>query len=177
MISANGGLPAHRYTPQVTPRWPRGSEPASDRDNLERNEKLSRHCREDHERQLRELFEILAHYKLSLKPEKCKMFVTRVKFCGHILTPGGRHRDPEKVAAIERWRWEDITTPTHLKGFLGFTQWYSVYIHGTRAWPPPCKWPCKVGASQRPRKRLKNTSGKLICCLVLVPAKGPIFPK
>ena len=30
MISANGGLPAHRYTPQVTPRWPRGSEPASD---------------------------------------------------------------------------------------------------------------------------------------------------
>ena len=29
MTSANGGLPAHRYTPQVTPRWPRGSEPAS----------------------------------------------------------------------------------------------------------------------------------------------------
>ena len=31
MISANGGLPAHRYTPQVTPRWPQGSEPASQR--------------------------------------------------------------------------------------------------------------------------------------------------
>ena len=29
MISANGGLPAERYTPQVTQRWPRGSEPAS----------------------------------------------------------------------------------------------------------------------------------------------------
>ena len=29
MISANGGLPAHGYTPQVTKRWPRGSEPAS----------------------------------------------------------------------------------------------------------------------------------------------------
>ena len=29
MISANGGLPAHRYTPQVTPGWPRGSELAS----------------------------------------------------------------------------------------------------------------------------------------------------
>ena len=29
MISANGGLPAHIYTPQVTKRWPRGSEPAS----------------------------------------------------------------------------------------------------------------------------------------------------
>ena len=30
MISANGGLPAHRHTPQVTQRWPRGSEPASE---------------------------------------------------------------------------------------------------------------------------------------------------
>ena len=29
MISANGGLPAHRYTPQVTHRWSRGSKPAS----------------------------------------------------------------------------------------------------------------------------------------------------
>ena len=29
MISANGGLPAHRYTSQVTQRWQRGSEPAS----------------------------------------------------------------------------------------------------------------------------------------------------
>ena len=29
MISANGGLPAHRYTPQVTQRWPQGSETAS----------------------------------------------------------------------------------------------------------------------------------------------------
>ena len=100
-----------------------------DRDNLERSDKHSRLCIEAHESQLPELFEILASYKLSLKPKKCKMFVTRVKFCGHILTPGGRHRHPEKVAAIERWRWEDITTPTHLKGLLGFTQWYSVYIH------------------------------------------------
>ena len=31
MISANGGLPAHRYTPQVTQRWPQRSEPASAR--------------------------------------------------------------------------------------------------------------------------------------------------
>ena len=74
-----------------------------DRDNLERSEKLSRLCIEDHERHLRELFEILAHYKLSLKRKKCKLFVTRVNVCGHILTPGGRHRDPEKVAAKIQW--------------------------------------------------------------------------
>ena len=29
MISADGGLPSHRYTPRVTQKWPQGSEPAS----------------------------------------------------------------------------------------------------------------------------------------------------
>ena len=29
MISAHGGLPAHRYTAQVTQKWPRGSKMAS----------------------------------------------------------------------------------------------------------------------------------------------------
>ena len=28
-MAAHGGWPAHRYTPQLTQRWPRGSEPAS----------------------------------------------------------------------------------------------------------------------------------------------------
>ena len=32
------------------------------------------------------------------------------------------------MASIAKWRWEDIKTPTDLKAFLGFTQWYSVYI-------------------------------------------------
>ena len=40
MISANGGLPAHRYTPQVTQRWPRGSEPASDFKTVEQQDPL-----------------------------------------------------------------------------------------------------------------------------------------
>ena len=49
-----------------------------DRDNSERSEKLSRLCIEDHERQLRDLFEILTPYKLSLKPKRCIMFTTRL---------------------------------------------------------------------------------------------------
>ena len=33
------------------------------------------------------------------------------------------------VAAIERWRWKDIVTPTHVKGCLRLMQWCSVYVH------------------------------------------------
>ena len=57
-------------------------------------------CIEQHFQEL-DVFSILAHRKLTLKLEKCTMFATRVKFCGHILTPQGRVRDPEKVQAIK----------------------------------------------------------------------------
>ena len=103
----------------------------------------------------------MAHYKLSLKPEKCRMFVTRVKFCENILTPGGRHRDPEKVAAIERWRWEDITTPTHLRGFLRLTQWYSVYIHDYTRMAAPLQMAlqgmCLTKAQKKAQKYQRQT--------------------
>ena len=36
--------------------------------------------------------------------------------------------DPAKTAAIARWTPEMIRTPTHMKAFLGFVQWYSMYI-------------------------------------------------
>ena len=29
-----------------------------------------------------------------------------------------------------RWTWQSIRTPTHMKAFLGFTQWYALYVRG-----------------------------------------------
>ena len=52
MISANGGLLAHRYTPQVTQRWPPGSEPASRLNRPGRNAKTLRDLREEVQRLL-----------------------------------------------------------------------------------------------------------------------------
>ena len=91
-------------------------------------EGLGLSCIEEHDRQLRKLVAILLKYKVSLKAAKCQIFVTRVEFRAHILSPFGRQRDPEKVAPIAKWKWVDKKTPTHLKAFLGFKQWYSIYI-------------------------------------------------
>ena len=49
-----------------------------DRQSSSTYEGLSLSCIEDHDRQLRELFAILWKHKLSPKPDKCKMLVTRV---------------------------------------------------------------------------------------------------
>ena len=81
-----------------------------------------------HDTDLRRVFDIFRRYKLTVKREKMFLFQTRVKFCGHILQHGIRFSAPDKRAAIERWDHTHIVTPTHLKAFLGLTQWYAMYM-------------------------------------------------
>ena len=81
------------------------------------------------------------------------------------------------MAAIEQWRWEDITTPTHLKGFLGFTQWYSVYIHDYARMAAQLQMApqgmCLIKAQRKASRYQRQTD----LLRVLVPATGPIFSK
>ena len=50
-----------------------------------------------------------------------------VEFCGHILGNGTRRPAPGKLRAIEKW--EVPQTISELRAFLGFTNYYSSYIH------------------------------------------------
>ena len=60
--------------------------------------------------------------------KKCKLFVTEIEFCGHILGGGTRRPAPGKLMAIEKW--EVPRTISALRAFLGFTNYYSSYIQG-----------------------------------------------
>ena len=82
----------------------------------------------NHYESLRKIFTCLRKYKLTVKRDKCHMFMTRVKFCGHVLEAGTRRAAPSKTEPIDRWSWEHIRTPTQMKAFLGLTQWYSIYM-------------------------------------------------
>ena len=57
------------------------------------------------------------------------MFVTQVKFCGHILEAGTRRAMPSKLSSVKKYHHEKIRTTTKLNGFLGLTGWYAIYIH------------------------------------------------
>ena len=65
------------------------------------------------------VFEALERAMLSVKWDKTHMFMRTVKYVGHILSRGTRRPHPNRCSAIRDWRWEDITTPKALKGFLG----------------------------------------------------------
>ena len=49
-----------------------------------------------------------------------------VEFCGHIMGGGKRRPAPGTLCAIEKW--ERPTTISELRAFLGFTNYYNIYI-------------------------------------------------
>jgi len=51
-----------------------------------------------------------------------------VEFCGHVLREGRRSPAPGKLRAIQKW--EAPKTISQLRGFLGLTNYYSVYVKG-----------------------------------------------
>ena len=135
-----------------------------DRDNPDPaslDDPLSDRCLREHYSQLREFFSVMRKYRLAIKPGKYVLFATRVKFCGHVILRGRRTPDPEKTAAVMRWHWRSITTPTHMKAFLGFTQWYAVYVRGYAKLAAPLMEALKgLDMTKKQRKENKDVRKK-----------------
>ena len=63
---------------------------------------------------------------LTLKPKKCFLFKTSVKFLGHIVSEEGVACDPDKIAAVQ-----SCPTPkdrTEMRHFLGLASYYRRFI-------------------------------------------------
>ena len=82
-------------------------------------------CIRQHYEDLCHILTCLRDWQLSIKQSKVFLFLRHVLFSGQILKRGRGSADPEKVAAVSRWNWRNIRTPTHLKAVLGLAQWYA----------------------------------------------------
>jgi len=83
---------------------------------------------EKHDRDLRRVMEVLKEKQLVVDKGKCHLFVREVEFCGQLLSNGTRRPMPGKLMAIEKW--EAPRNVTELRGFLGFTNYYAIYLPG-----------------------------------------------
>ena len=78
-----------------------------------------------HDRDLRVVLERIKGAGMYVN-NKAQLFVTRVKFCGHILYDGKRSPAPDKLLPVENW--ELPKTLTQLRGFLGLCNYFEEYV-------------------------------------------------
>lgn len=81
---------------------------------------------DNHLCRLREVLARLRSAGLKLKPSKCHLFQTEVKYLGHVVSNRGVSTDPEKIEAVADW-----LPPCDLSGlqsFLGTVGYYRQYV-------------------------------------------------
>ncbi|GJX94375.1 putative reverse transcriptase domain-containing protein [Tanacetum coccineum] len=82
----------------------------------------------EHEDHLKAILELLKKEKLYAKISKCKFWIPKVQFLGHIIDSKGIHVDPAKIKSIKDWASPKI--PTEIRQFLGLASYYRRFIKG-----------------------------------------------
>ena len=81
---------------------------------------------EEHDQRLRDVLETARKENIKLKPSKCSLRVSEVKFVGHIITDKGLKPDDSKIEAIR-----NMPSPTNrkeLERFLGMINYLSKFL-------------------------------------------------
>ncbi|GJV64732.1 putative reverse transcriptase domain-containing protein [Tanacetum coccineum] len=84
--------------------------------------------KKEHEEHLKAILELLKKEKLYGKFSKCKFWILKVQFLGHVIDSRGIHVDPAKIESIKDWASPKI--PTEIRQFLGLAGYYQRFIEG-----------------------------------------------
>ncbi|GJV27315.1 hypothetical protein Tco_1383763 [Tanacetum coccineum] len=84
--------------------------------------------KKEHEEHLRQILKLLKKEELYAKFSKCELWISRVRFLGHVIDCRGIHVDPAKIESIRDWA--SPKTPTEIHQFLGLTGYYRKFIEG-----------------------------------------------
>jgi hypothetical protein len=83
---------------------------------------------QEHEEHLRKVLQRQLDCQLYAKLSKCKFWISKVLFLGHIINRDGLAVDPKKVAAILGWKApKDVR---RIKSFIGMAGYYRRFIEG-----------------------------------------------
>ncbi|GKF45543.1 putative reverse transcriptase domain-containing protein, partial [Tanacetum coccineum] len=73
--------------------------------------------KQEHEEYLKLILELLKKEELNVKFSKCKFWIPKVQFLGHMIHNEGIHVDPAKIESIKDWA--SPKSPTEILQFLG----------------------------------------------------------
>ncbi|GKF14273.1 putative reverse transcriptase domain-containing protein [Tanacetum coccineum] len=84
--------------------------------------------KQEHEEHLKLILELLKKEELYAKFSKCKFWISKVQFLGHVIDSKGIHVDPAKIKSIK-----DRASPKtakEIRQFLGLAGYYRRFIEG-----------------------------------------------
>ena len=80
----------------------------------------------EHEDHLRVVLQLLRDLQLYAKFNKCKFWLTKVRFLRHVVSASGVSVDPEKVEVVMSWERPKLVF--EIRNFLGLTGYYRRFI-------------------------------------------------
>jgi hypothetical protein len=84
--------------------------------------------REEHEKHLRTILQILRENKLYGNLKKCEFWLEEVPFLGHVVSKDGVSVDPSRVEAVVNWARPPTIRET--RSFLGLAGYYRRFVEG-----------------------------------------------
>ncbi|GJT91322.1 putative reverse transcriptase domain-containing protein, partial [Tanacetum coccineum] len=78
---------------------------------------------------LKQILEFLKREEL-FPSFKCKFWIPKVQFLGHVIDSEGIHVDPAKIESIKDWT--SPKSPTEIHQFLGLAGYYRIFIEGAQ---------------------------------------------
>lgn len=82
----------------------------------------------EHLSRLDEVLTKLGAANLKVKPSKCDLFSSQVKYLGHIISAEGIRADPAKVESVREW--PVPKNQTEVKSFVGLASYYRRFVKG-----------------------------------------------
>lgn len=83
---------------------------------------------EDHVNDVRKVLQRLREHGIKLKPRKCDLFKTEVRYLGRIVSAEGNRMDPADTAAVRALKDKQPGTVGELRAILGLLSYYRQYI-------------------------------------------------
>ena len=82
----------------------------------------------EYRKYIRAVFNVLYQYKLSVNKEKSEFYITKIVFLGYKISPSQICIEPSKVEVIKNW--PIPTNVIEVRGFIGFINFYRMFIKG-----------------------------------------------